>query len=157
MKAIFGENTDGIICVTALFGGKNGYLMPYGELRRTESPDGGMVWTLYFEDEQIDPVDYFDSLEETKQEISDEVVSDFDDDDDGSTMVTMEYEYHLGEKDEVQRTYIFDKKILMGVLVEHFGISDPDTFLSCEYTDEDTSMVLDYFESNGIRIPYANN
>lgn len=155
MKAIFGENTDGIIQVAALFGGKNGYLAPYGELKRTESPDGGMVWTLYFEDEQIDPVDYFDSLEETKQEISDEVVDELDDD--GSTVVTMEYEYHLGEEDEVQRTYIFDKKILMGVLVEHFGISDPDTFLSCEYTDEDTSMIVDYFERKGVHVPYANN
>ena len=156
MKAIFGENTNGIIQVEALFGGKNGYLAPYGELKRTETPDGDMVWTLFFEDEQIDPVDYFDSLEETKQQISDEVVSEFDDDD-GSTMVTMEWAYHLGEKDEIQRTYIFDKKVLIGVLVEHFGISDPDSFLSCEYTDEDTSMVLDYFESNGIHVPYANN
>lgn len=155
MKAIFGENTDGIIQVAALFGGKNGYLAPYGELKRTESPDGGMVWTLYFEDEQIDPVDYFDSLEETKEQISDEVVDELDDD--GSTVVTMEYEYHLGEEDEVQRTYIFDKKVLIEVLIEQFGISNPDTFLSCEYTSEDTSMVVAYFESNGLHIPYANN
>ena len=154
MKAIFGENTDGIIQVTALFGGKNGYLAPYGELKRTETPNGDMVWTLFFEDEQIDPVDYFDSLEETKQQISDEVVSEFDDD---STMVTMEWAYHLGEKDEVQRTYIFDKKMLIGALVGHFGISNPETFLSCEYTDEDTLMVVDYFKSEGIHIPYANN
>jgi len=155
MKAIFGENTDGIIQVTALFGGKNGYLAPYGELKRTESPDGDMVWTLFLEDEQIDPVDYFDSLEETKQEISDEVVGELDDDD--STVVTMEYEYHLGEEDEIQRTYIFDKKNLIGVLIEQFDISDPDTFLSCEYTSEDTSMIVDYFERKGVHVPYANN
>lgn len=155
MKAIFGKNIDGVIKVSALFGGKDGYLAPYGELKRTETPDGDTVWNLYFEDEQIDPVDYFDSLEETKQQIEYEAVSDFDDD--GSTVITMEWAYHLGEKDEVQRTYIFDKKILMDVLVEHFGISNPDTFLSLEYVDEDTSMVVDYFESKGIQIPYANN
>jgi len=155
MKAIFGKNIDGINQVAALFGGKDGYLAPYGELKRTETPDGDMVWTLFFEDEQIDPVDYFDSLEETKQQINYEVVSDLDDD--ASTVITMEWTYHLGEKDEIQRTYIFDKKVLMGVLVEHFGISNPDIFLSCEYTDEDTSMVVDYFESNGVHVPYANN
>lgn len=155
MKAIFGENDDGIIQVTALFGGKGGYLTPYGELKRTESPNGGKVWTLFFEDEQIDPVDYFDNLEETKQQINDEVVSEFDDDD--STVITMGWEYHLGEEDEIQRSYIFDKKVLIGVLVEYFGISNPDTFLSCEYTSEDTSMVVDYFESKGVHVPYANN
>jgi len=74
MKALFGKNIDGIIQVIGLFGGNRGYLAPYGELRRTETLDGDMVWTLYFEDEQIDPIKYHDSLEETKQQINNEVI-----------------------------------------------------------------------------------